>query len=627
MIIEGLNIMPSPKYTQEQWWQYGTFFFALLCFIGFGFHHLGKFVTADEHYWFYERIPKYWHAWESRSYKSTFINDKPGVSLALVSGIGLLQYPDPASHMTEGKGGEPDRYDVANTEQMNIAFRAPIIGVNTLFLIILFFLLRKLLDGWTATWATSGIALSPTLVGISQIVNPDAILWSTGTLSLIAFLTLLKEKKAAYAILSGVFFGFALLAKYVANILPLFFMVAFLWHAALSLPRRHQESIRSFILQGVQWGWIFLLSAFVTVSILLPAIWVKPEYLFRITFGISHMIFAFSILFGILCLVAMDALWMRSRIFFLLTHRLQRVPWGRVVSGILLVTFLSVLLGKLLAPSWHIFSIPFDLKNLTDIGHFTSEIRWFEIPVLQVQPIIFSLPLGILFLAVFFWAVELFRGAGKYSSIGNTLSLFIIIYIVASIASNTLSTIRYSILLYPVVTLIAMIGLSRLILLLQNHTERNLLVTSILFSGIIPSLALAAPYYFNFTNSLLPKNNIITDAWGYGGYEAASYLNRLPNAHKLTIWSDYYGVCEFFVGTCFTEYKIKPGYTIDYYVLTRRGAIRYEPDHARWTKEDLDDRIRIRAAEYYRDPNPEWQLLIGNRPKNFVKVVKGKDGE
>ena len=126
------------------------------------------------------------------------------------------------------------------------------------------------------------------------------------------------------------------------------------------------------------------------------------------------------------------------------------------------------------------------------------------------------------------------------------------------------------------------------------------------------------PFYFNYTNLLLPQKIIINDAWGYGGYEAAQYLNTLPNAKNSAIWSDYYGVCEFFVGRCLTAYtfdkeKIKP----DYYVLTRRGGIRYMSKYDNW-----EMKSGLTAYKYYNVSNPDWQLFIGNHPGNFIKVIK-----
>ncbi|MEP7162262.1 MAG: hypothetical protein ABI747_00650, partial [Candidatus Moraniibacteriota bacterium] len=122
----------------------------------------------------------------------------------------------------------------------------------------------------------------------------------------------------------------------------------------------------------------------------------------------------------------------------------------------------------------------------------------------------------------------------------------------------------------------------------------------------------------NYMNGFLPKKMLLTDSWGYGGYEAAQYLNALPDAKNLTVWSDYYGVCEFLVGKCLTAYsfdgsKIKP----DYYVLTRRGRIRYMSRYDRW-----EEKSGLIAYQYYDRPDPDWAVIIDGRPGNFVKVVK-----
>jgi hypothetical protein len=74
----------------------------------------------------------------------------------------------------------------------------------------------------------------------------------------------------------------------------------------------------------------------------------------------------------------------------------------------------------------------------------------------------------------------------------------------------------------------------------------------------------------------------------------------------------------FFVGRCLTAYtfdqnEIKP----DYYVLTRRGKIRYMSRYPRW--ERLSG---LRAYQYYGTPDPAWELHIGDRPGNFIRVVK-----
>ena len=113
--------------------------FIFSAYFFFGTQHLGQFVTADEHYWVYERIPQYWEALIEGNWKKTFINDKPGVTLALVSGIGLLFEPQPEKHFYENS----DRtlvYDIEGTESLYRTFRIPLLIANAILLFYLFYI-------------------------------------------------------------------------------------------------------------------------------------------------------------------------------------------------------------------------------------------------------------------------------------------------------------------------------------------------------------------------------------------------------------------------------------------------------------------------------------------------------
>ena len=85
----------------------------LITYLFFTFRHLGRFVTADEGRWTYERIPQYFEAWRNLDLEETFINDKPGVTLALVNPIAVALYPDSETHCVEGK----DKIITCNTEK------------------------------------------------------------------------------------------------------------------------------------------------------------------------------------------------------------------------------------------------------------------------------------------------------------------------------------------------------------------------------------------------------------------------------------------------------------------------------------------------------------------------------
>ena len=86
------------KITKENLFIYLILAISIITFFLFGLFHLGKFETTDEHLWKYGRIKQYWTAIAERDWEKTYINDKPGVTVALVSGIGLLLEPDPEAN-------------------------------------------------------------------------------------------------------------------------------------------------------------------------------------------------------------------------------------------------------------------------------------------------------------------------------------------------------------------------------------------------------------------------------------------------------------------------------------------------------------------------------------------------
>ena len=112
-------------------------------------------------------------------------------------------------------------------------------------------------------------------------------------------------------------------------------------------------------------------------------------------------------------------------------------------------------------------------------------------------------------------------------------------------------------------------------------------------------------------------------AWGYGGYEAAQFMNALPNAQNLKVWSDYYGFRNFFIGSTSTDYiHTKDSQPYDYYVLTREGKVMYDY----WcnkAKKACPTRY-VPAYKYYQASSPIWEIDIDGRPDNFIKIFKAE---
>lgn len=588
----------------------------LASYLVFGFHHLTQFVTADERYWVYERIPQYWQALAEGKWKKTFINDKPGVSVALVSGSGLFFVSDPEKHFEE-QDNRILKYETNQTERLYFSFRLPLLLANLFCLVLLFVLLNKLSGSWVALFTVTLSALSPILLGISQIVNPDTLLWSCSTLAFFSFFSLLRFEEMKYLWLTVLFTAFAILSKYVAIILLPFFLAVtiFRFLSADEAP----ETLHTLLKKDLR-SWVFIvLGSLGLVCFFLPALLTDSKYLVEFIQTVPDKELLTGIALVLLGLLLFDTFLLKNRLLLGIRRVTLTLSWGLpLFAGFFILLFAGLVVIRNFFPDWSIFTaIAFDIKDLSDARYYTSIPNFFEAFLLEWNPLVFSLT-PITLIGFFALLSSLFQKKNLTSLLLPTAILFFfLLYTVLLIYSNVLTTPRYSILLYPLFAYLAALGFYTLVQKIP-HPQANLLMFLLLFISSLFTLFLSKPFYFNYTNSLLPKTSLIQDAWGYGGYEAARYLNSLPNAKDLTVWADYYGVCEFFVGKCLTAYTFdKEEIQPDYYVLTRRGKMRYMSRSSRW--ERLSG---LTAYKYYGLPSPDWELFIGDRPGNFIRVVK-----
>lgn len=596
----------------------------LAAYFFFGLFHIGQFITADEHYWIYERIPAYFDAIDDGKWKKTLISDKPGVTLALVSGPALLFFDDPESHCTEGQD-KIIRCDITRSESLLFAFRFPLLLANIFLLLVSFFLLRAAFrNEWIALLTMLFTATAPILVGISQISNPDALLWSLGFAAIASYLAWLRTNRFRFFLSTALFFGFALLAKYAVLVLLPFFLlfslVFFLFEK--NGDASFQPTFRKHLL--------FLLAlpviACALFALFLPAVIVNPDGFLKTlsenfpkfnpkTLGIGLSFFALPFL---------DAFLFRSRIFLSIKRLWTKKPYAGIRPFPLVFLFTALVSARYAFPQWDIFSaIPFDMKDLSNARYYTeSPLNIWEKIFLETNPFLFSLAPLPLFGMLAAWILATFRNDFRFLFETTVLSLSLFYFLLVLIVGNTLGTPRYLVLLFPLASLIAAIGYLNLFHILKERffsfRFARELTFLLFFIGSLVPLFFAAPFFLNYSNFLLPKHALISDAWGSGGYEAAQYLNALPNAERLTVWSDYYGVCEFFVGRCLTAYTfdreiVKP----DYYILTRRGEMRYMSRFERW--ERLSG---LQAHLFYDRTDPDWSFPLHGNPNNSIRIFK-----
>ncbi|MFZ1626296.1 MAG: glycosyltransferase family 39 protein [Candidatus Moraniibacteriota bacterium] len=593
------------------------FILVLALYSLFGSLHLSQFVTADEHYWVQERIPQYWKAISEKHFTRTFINDKPGVSLALVSSISYFIHPE-SPLLCQEKENKTIDCESKESQRIYRDFRLPILIVNGLLLILLFLLITRVTDAWVALTTVTLTALSPILLGGSQILNPDSLLWSFGSIGIFSFLAFLKTRLYRYAGVAAVATGFALLSKYVALVLLLIYGFFTFADALIreqgTLSRRKDISLLLMPL-GVTIGSLSVLCFF------LPALVLNDKYLNLFLDTIPHKSLFLTIGLVPIILLLFDNVFFKNFLFEKLQIICRRyASFLRLIPTTFLLLLIGVLSLRMFLPQWEIFTqIPFDIKDFENSRYYGITLGYAEMFFLEWVPILFSLtPITVIGTFVFFLFAIRKDSTSDTQFIASTFPIIITLYLVIFLAVGLLVTPRYSILLYPLFAFLAALGISHI----ADHFKIISLIRPLLFLVVLGaslmSLTSIKPFYFNYANFLLPKEALISDSWGYGGYEAAEYLNALPNASELTTWSDYYGVCEFFVGKCLTAYtfdgtQIQP----DYYVLTRRGKIRYMSRYDRW-----EQKSGLTAYRYYDRPNPDWSLEIDDRPGNYVKVFR-----
>lgn len=597
------------------------FLFTSLFFL-LGLLHITQFETADEHYWISERIPQYWQAIHDGKWKKTLINDKPGVSLALISGPALLFFDDTIYYKdaSERNNTPPKQLPPDVSEKIFLAFRLPILIVNTLLLFYFFWALKRIFRNTSiAILSVIFIALSPTLIGISQIVNPDALLWSLGFAATLSFLLFLQENRFLYIALAAFFFALSILSKYTAMVfVPIFFFYA-TFFSFLKNDGDKRSHIKIFLSDFAGILGMFLLSGII-IAILLPTILINPKIIFKLIFSFSDITPYIVIASIILPLIVVLAHYFLDP-FQNIVNKLLSLK-GRFIM-IIPFSIITILLLSRPIHDFPVFeTVPFDIKN---IGTALKDTRPWEIIFLEYNPLTFSLTPIILLSALFLWGKYIF-----FNSFSKKRFAFIVFFTLpiciipfGFFFAKTVATVRYIAFLQPFIATLAAIGIVECIHLLRRHQFPTMITNTLPAMFILISIFIAIqsiPFYFNYTNDFLPKNKIITDAWGYGGYEAAQYINSLPEPEKLIIWTDYAGVCPFVRGVCINDQTFDINkYKVDYYVITRRGGINIQPEHIRWLSPD-----NTPFATIYNDPNPDWQLHINDRPENFIKVISVK---
>ncbi|MFA4817356.1 MAG: phospholipid carrier-dependent glycosyltransferase [Parcubacteria group bacterium] len=626
-IFAKLRIFLKNKasFTKKSWLITGVLILTYVLYFSFGFYHISQFITADEHFWVNQRIYTYWHSLKNPdNWGRTKLSDKPGVTVALVSGVGLLWESDPLTHMRSAASDPENGVKVA--QAVYTVFRIPILIFSALFSLYLFWIVKKLTGNfWIGLWSFILILLSPILLGISQITNADAVMWSFSSATLLSFLAYLQTEEKKFLVLCPLFLGMSLLTKLVAVIFfPFLFLIAlaFIIYKFSDWEKErieiHKKIIKIFFAYLITFA-----GSLAVFSIFMPAVFKDFQVLLDYTIGYSSMRKVVpALMLGVL-LILSDAWALKSAISKKILSWIS--PYFPVLQKIVPVALIIIFSAVLVNWSANQFILNPDsiINYKTDELEFLKTSSLLEQIMYQFYFLAYSLVPLVLFSLLFLWAKFVLKKISR-SFLIFILSSFILAYYLALIALNLPSTIRYSIALYPLASILAAIGIYEFFKLKKLEKISKIWITiGIIFISFI-SLWQIKPFYLNYTSDLLPKKYSIAMAWGYGGYEAAQFLNSLPDARDLFIWSDYYGVRNFFVGESKTDYIHKASSRhIDYYVLTKQGQIMFNYWCAK--SQNICRKAYVPAGKYYEATNPVWEMDIDGRPNNFIKIFKAEE--
>lgn len=596
-------------------------FLATLFFFSFGLTNLAQFAAVDEPLWMDGRITRFWKNLAERDFEKTDVSDKPGITVAIASGPGLL-FVTPKDYR-DARFIFAAKNQSLNIEDYFLAFRLPLLITITLFLPFFYFLLVPLIGSGAALLGYIALTLSPILIGMSKIVNPDSLLWIFAPLSLLAYLVFLEKKTLRTLLLSGIFLGLALLTKYVANFLIVFFFgYIFLRYITekndLAFPEYFKQSL---ITLGIWLG-----AGLSVFYLILPALWLAPEKLFTSTIFSQAFEKVAPLFIALVSLLLIDQYFFKARATTWTLTQLQKIqrPLEHFFIGSFLLILFFVLLNGMLGMPWVDFMQV--LASPKSIYQVSDAINLF---LTNFYPLFFGVPTLVLFgilitLFTTWWGT---RSSSPQKRFVLASIVFILLYSFASAVNQVVLINRYQIMLYPILSILGGIGLFTLFHYVEKKLPAFLTYGKkyTLFVGatfiVLVAIMFATPFPLSFSNSLLPiaYTTDIKDM-GSGSYEAAAYLNSLPEAKNLVIWTDKKGVCKFFVGTCIDgfNFSVVPASGLDYVVISAGRESRTERMMA--NPYLLNDEGLVRYDTYYEKSNPEWELLINGRPGQFVKI-------
>ncbi|MBU2028509.1 hypothetical protein KJ761_01295, partial [Patescibacteria group bacterium] len=423
-----------------------------------------------------------------------------------------------------------------------------------------------------------------------------------------------------------------ILTKYVANILYIFYFLLIFLDYFIHKSHYEKEGLARYFRQAIGDYFVLVFLSLFTFFLFLPAAWVDIRRLLEGTILSKAFLPIWPAFAAIIAFILADIVFWKNKITEKIMHFFFR--FSRPIIKIIIFLFLFFTLGMLIntysgMKFYDLESIIASPKSAYTANNFSGMMlaNFFSL-FFGITPIAFLAIIGLCLFNLFskkepaknyFWTFYLI--------------LFILIYYTASVWSNVSATIRYQIVLFPLAFILAGIGVNNLIQsditkkYILKYIPKYMLTTLLYFILVLSSvysLWSVRPFYFSYASDLLPPEYILNlKDMGGGSYEAAQYLNSIPDVHNISIWTDKRGVCYFFNGICNSGVGLEKGKKeIDYFVVSSGRE-------SRTTKMTLSrfnggNDLIIRLDKLYAMENPDFYLKMGGRPGDFVKVIKAE---
>jgi hypothetical protein len=456
------------------------------------------------------------------------------------------------------------------------------------------------------------------------MINPDAILWILFLLSFLSFMHYLFNRSLPALYCTGILLGLSLLTKYIANIFIVFYFLIILLDPIIRRESYAEmtQALRKRIMQ-------FCIMIFVALSVfyvLYPGIWVKHDRLLLATIHSEAFVSTWLYFATFLLLLCIDIFSYHARITSAIIDLFSTYrKWIIYCIISVFIFFFSLTLINVYT-GMSLFDYTYIIESPKSVYREVGQLALFSA---SFYPLIFGVTPLVLFglISGIFHVVRTKKWDTSHTMILYSM-IFILIYYTGSIINNVMPIVRYQIVLYPLMILMASIGWEKIA---SRFTKRSSIVIAFCVIALFcESLQLYRlnNYYFSYNNPLLPQKYIINSKdMGDGNYEIAQYLNALPDAHDTLVWTDKTGLCQFFVGSCnnmiqdMSLIEIAP--EIDHYVVTqnRQGHI----ERLTQQKIENDPNYPIRLDRLYAsDLQKEFEILPGNRSAQFIRVIQSE---